>query len=214
MADNNTVVVINGRNIEVESDGTILVLLGAGPYAGAYRVKLEEATAVEISAAKTIDDNESNNVTKSEDADNDTDSEEVVDEHYFPSEDKYINGINYLVNMIQNNPDDFLNLSAACIDSMYPKFLNPAIAGLNARDCEKDAVYELAKFISNESLRNVVIDIVFSEIDTKTKSDILSFLVNAKMAMNDSNIESIMKMIEKYLSVVTTIVFTNNAQSK
>ena len=201
MADNTTVVVINGRNIKVESDGTILVL-GAGPYAGAYRVKLEDATAAEISAAKTIDDNESDNVTETgEDADNDTN-------------EKYRNGINYLVNMIQNNPDDFLNLSAACIDSMYPKFLNPAIAGLNARDCEKDAVYELAKFIGDESLCNVVIDIVFSEIDTKTKSDILSFLVNAKMAMNDSNIEPIMKMIEKYLSVVTTIVFTNNAQSK
>lgn len=197
MADNTTVVVINGKNIKVES-GTILVL-GAGSYAGAYRVKLDEASAAEISAAKTIDDNESDNVTETgEDADNDTN-------------EKYRKGVNYLVNMIIENPSEFIKLSAACVGNMYPKFLNPAIAGLNARDCEKDAVYELAKFIGDE-LCNAVIDIVFSEIDTKTKSDILSFLVNAKMAMNDNNIEPIIFMIEKYLSVVTATVFTNNAK--
>lgn len=39
------------KRIPVDENGMILVI-GSGPYAGAFRVKLEEATAAELEAAE------------------------------------------------------------------------------------------------------------------------------------------------------------------
>lgn len=206
-------VVLNGRKVELFYGDKIKVM--GNENAEAYYIEITNASSAENSSDEELYNAMTNAVVTGDitavgdmlaDAALKKYEEEVIDE-----EDKYRKGVNYLVNMIEENPSDFLNLSTACVGNIYPNFLNPAIAGLNARDCEKMAVSEFSEFIG-ESLCNRVIDIMFSEIDNKTKSDILSFLVNAKMAMNDNNIENIIKMTEKYLSVVITTVFANNAQ--
>lgn len=44
------------KRISVDENGMILVVCGSGPHAGAYRVKLEDATQVELEAAKEVED--------------------------------------------------------------------------------------------------------------------------------------------------------------
>lgn len=177
MAREIKVVVVNGRKKAIEvKDGYVLVFCGHGPNDGAFWKKFEECGNVDFAAAEEV----------SQDT------------------EKYYNGVNYLVNMIIENPSDFLNLSSACVDNMYPSFLNPAIAGLNARDCEKDAVYELASF-AGETVRNIIIDYVFSASESDNiKNEILSFIVNAKLSMNDNNFDYIVKMVEIYISRIAT----------
>lgn len=190
------VVVVNDRKKAIEvKDGYVLVFCGHGPNDGAFWKKFEECGNVDFAAADEVpqdtenkNDNEPVNVTET---DEDVDNE------------KYRNGINYLVNMIIENPGNFINLSAACIDTMYPNFMNPAIAGLNARDCEKMAVLELASF-AGETVCNTIIDVFFASESDNVKNEILSFLVNAKLSMNEINFDYIVKMVEIYISRIAT----------
>lgn len=43
------------KRISVDENGMILVLCGSGPYSGAFRVKLEDATQAELAAAKEVE---------------------------------------------------------------------------------------------------------------------------------------------------------------
>lgn len=49
---NSVVVTLNGTNKKINVDNGMILVLGDGPYAGAFRVRLEEATEAELNAAE------------------------------------------------------------------------------------------------------------------------------------------------------------------